>query len=249
MLGILLIIGESFRLGEQGTRLRGETLSYNAQIDACKSHINLIKSFPNIKWRIIIFTYTTQFDNVLKQIYSPYYSEFLDYPIGYDHLFEKSKKFIIKQKIKYDFLFVSRIDLLYTSLFIKTFNPTWKTIRYPFICWKQHSICKKYYPRVSDTMVFIPKKYNLSLITLNHNSWAELCTRGFVYSDIDVMINTYHDSDSSKDYNPLYIIVNRKKTEIWDSPNYVFDKKEQFMQTHKLFLAFGPTQYIISPYW
>jgi hypothetical protein len=249
MSAILLLIGESFRTGEQGTRLRGEYNSVESQIEACKSHINFIHSFPQINWKIIIFTYTTSYDKKLKKIYSPYYSRFLEYPIGYNNLFEMSKTYITESKLKYDFLFVSRIDLIFTPLFTKTFNPRWNTIRYPFICWKKDSISKKYYPRVSDTMIFIPKKYNLSLITLNHDSWYELCVKGFAYSDIDVMINTYHDSDSSKDYNPLYTIVNRNKTTNWCSPGERFDKKKQFMESHKLFLAFGPSQYIISPYW
>jgi hypothetical protein len=249
MSGILLLIGEPFRLGEQGTRNRGDPSSYKYQIDACRSHLQFINSFSNIKWKIILFTYTTQYDTVLKNIYSPFHSKFLEYTIGYDNLFGISKMYISQSKLKYDFIFVSRIDLKFTHLFIQKFNPNWRTIHYPFICWKRDSICKQYYPRVSDTMIFIPKKYNLSSITLNHDSWAELCNRGFAYSDIDVMINTYHDSDSSKDYNPLYIIVNRNKTDVWDSPNQIFNKKEQFTQSHKLFLAFGPTQYIISPYW
>jgi len=78
-------------------------------------------------------------------------------------------------------------------------------------------------------MVYIPKNYHLDLITLNHDSWEELCKKGFKYSDIDVMINTYHDSDSSKDFNPLYTIVNRNKTNKWYSPNEIFDKKKQFI--------------------
>ena len=44
------------------------------------------------------------------------------------------------------------------------------------------------------------------------------------YKDIDTMIHTYHDSDSFKDYNPLYYIVNRQQTDIDHSKGYIFDK-------------------------
>ncbi len=245
--GILLLIGESFRTGEQGTRIRGQSSSYDQQIDACKSHLEFMNQFSNIKWKTIVFTYKTKYDDDLRKIYSPHHAVFLDHPIGYNPLFELSKKYV--KDLKYNFILVSRIDLKFKPEFSNVFNPRWRTIHYPCICWKRGHISRKIYPRVVDTMVFIPKRYNLSLITLSHDSWADLCERGFTYSDIDVMIPTYHDSDSSKDYNPLYTIVNRHVTNDWDTPNELFDKKKQFMEYHKRFLAVGPTQYIISPYW
>lgn len=249
MRGIFLIIGESFRTGEQGTRIRGDTCSYKEQMKAINSHIQFMSQFPTVKWIPIIFSYTTKYDKEICKLYHPVFSSFMEYPIGYDELFNTAKEYIITNNIHYDFIFVSRIDLEFKPTFTKIFNPDWKTIRFPFICWKKDSITQDGYPRVSDTMVFIPNHYNLYVITLNHNSWSELCRQCFVYSDIDVMINTYHDSDSSKDKNPLYTIVNRSKTYKWNSPNDVFDKRNHFMQTHKLFLAVGSTPYIISPYW
>ena len=44
------------------------------------------------------------------------------------------------------------------------------------------------------------------------------------YDDLDTMINTYHDSDSSKDYNPLYYIVNRPENIIWHREGHIFNK-------------------------
>jgi hypothetical protein len=38
------------------------------------------------------------------------------------------------------------------------------------------------------------------------------------------MINTYHDSDSEKDFNPLYYIVNRAQSTVWHSEGLLFDK-------------------------
>ena len=208
-----------------------------------------MNKFSNIKWIPIVITYTTSYDSLLKEIYSPLYSIFFKHVIGYNELFEIAKKTIIQNNLSYDFILTLRIDLLLKQEFMNRFNPNWSTIRYPFICWTKDSHTKNNYPRISDTMVFIPKKYFISSISLNHESWEELCQRGFGYSDIDVMIETYHDSDSSKDYNPLYTIVNRNKNDTWHSPNQRFDKKQQFMQSHKLFLVVGPNQHIISPYW
>ena len=44
------------------------------------------------------------------------------------------------------------------------------------------------------------------------------------YEDLGTIINTYHDSDSSKDYNPLYYIVNRPENIIWHSEGDIFNK-------------------------
>ena len=46
------------------------------------------------------------------------------------------------------------------------------------------------------------------------------------------MINTFHDSDSQKDFNPLYYIVNRPQNTVWHDNEYIFDKSI-FTQTLK----------------
>ena len=86
----------------------------------------------------------------------------------------------------------------------------WDTIRFISICW---GICDRCgdHPRVNDMMMYIPCKYfnRLDQIELSHESWAHLIDKGFTYEDLDMMCDTYHDSDSAKDYNPYYSIVNR----------------------------------------
>ena len=58
-----------------------------------------------------------------------------------------------------------------------------------------------------------------------HDTWCDLInTTDLTYNDLDTMINTYHDSDSFKDYNPLYYIVNRPESKIWHSKGHIFNK-------------------------
>lgn len=38
------------------------------------------------------------------------------------------------------------------------------------------------------------------------------------------MINTFHDSNSAKDWNPLYYIVNREESSIFHTKDEIFDK-------------------------
>ena len=42
---------------------------------------------------------------------------------------------------------------------------------------------------------------------------------------MDTLLDTYHDSDSGKDWNPLYFIVNRRRKKIWKSTTWKFNKK------------------------
>ena len=73
MNGLILFIGESFRIGGQGTRNRGRTVSHDAQILACNSHISfidhIIQKFNLNSVSVFISSYTTQYDNHLIDIY------------------------------------------------------------------------------------------------------------------------------------------------------------------------------------
>ena len=78
-------------------------------------------------------------------------------------------------------------------------------------------------------MMFIPKKYFnfIKKFELHHESWHDLIVyHKLSYEDLDMMLNTYHDSDSAKDFNPIYYIVNRnvnnthRTKEIFDKYNF-----------------------------
>jgi len=232
MEGLIIIIGESFRLGGQGTRLRGVPEAYNEQINACNSHIKFLENLKykfNCNSSVYISTYDTKYNNNLLDIYKKYLvgHKIYNNTIGLTSLFNNS---IIDNKNnlnKYNFVFYFRIDLFLKNNFFNIFNPTWNTIRFPTICWI-YSNTFKGKPRVNDMMLFIPNKFfnNLDNMQICHESW-------YIFShdlkindnDMDVMINTYHDSDSEKDFNPLYYIVNRPENNVWHSKNEIFVKQ------------------------
>jgi hypothetical protein len=66
-------------------------------------------------------------------------------------------------------------------------------------------------PRVSDIIIHIPNKYFSKVFgePIVHDMWYNLTKKGLSKKDMNIMLNKYHDSDSAKDYNPLYYIVNR----------------------------------------
>jgi hypothetical protein len=231
MNGLILLLGESFRLGGQGTRYRGSTESYSEQIAACdqqKSFIqHIIKEYNLRSISVFIATYTTQFDNEILSKYSDYLIGHHLYPevSGLNNLFRKSIQ-EVENLEKYDFVFYIRIDLFLKKGLFDVFDPTINMILFPTICWKRDSKVGND-PRVNDTLLFIPKKYYsyIPTIEIGHDTWHTLMKRTDLdYKDLDTMIDTYHDSDSAKDYNPLYYIVNRPENKTHHSQGDVFNK-------------------------
>ena len=86
------------------------------------------------------------------------------------------------------------------------------------------------HPRVNDMIIFFPKKYygyvqHLYYNPTGHVQWAYFCDyTDLTYDCLDTMINTYHDSDSAKDFNPLYYVVNRPETMTHHTKGNVFNK-------------------------
>lgn len=235
MNGIILFIGESFRSGCQGTRNRGNIEAYDEQIKASTSHIcfikHIIEKYKLNSISVTISSYHTQFNEDLISVYKDYLvqTDLYDDVIGFDTLFHKSIDKI--QNIEsYDFVFYIRIDIYLKQHFLDVFDPTINNILFPTICWYwdcrvNHS--PKNNPRVNDTMMFIPKKYYkyIESIVVGHETWHHLIVNtDITCEDMDTVIHTYHDSDSHKDWNPLYYIVNRTETTTFHSEGHTFDK-------------------------
>jgi len=233
MKGLFLFIGESFRYGSQKTQIRGTKESYDEQIKACKSHIkfieNLEQKYNLEKSDAIIGSYTTNYDAELIAIYDKYLvgSTFQQTLIGLTNIFHNTL-LNTKNLNDYDFIFYIRIDLFLKDYLLKVMDITKNKILFPSICWSKKCIIKNY-PRVNDMMMFIPKKYYVFIKDINiyHNCWYNLIHSSTIKNeDLDVILNTLHDSDSEKDNNPIYYIVNRPESKVWHSPNQIFDKKK-----------------------
>jgi len=233
MKGLFIFIGESFRLGNQGTRKRGVPESYEEQINASESHIKFIEHISkkyNLKSASVgVATYNTCYNDDLIFIYKKYLLEssklFYDELLGLTKLFKNAINSVNAIET-YDFIFYIRIDIYLKPHFFDVFNPTINMILFPSICWKKDCRIVRN-PKVNDMMLFIPKKYfkYLSFINIGHKLWQRLSVDAkLTNEDLDMMINTYHDSDSFKDFNPIYYIVNRPQSNIHHSPGHIFDK-------------------------
>ena len=222
MTGLLLLLGESFRSGSQGSRIRGRADSVPGQMAAAESHLRLAQK---CKMDIFIGTYNTPYNQMLIDLYQPTGQEFLDTPIGLTQFFHHCLKKI--QITKYEYIFFVRIDLCFKPWFYDIFSPQ-STITYPSICWFRHSVTSRGHPRVNDTMLFIPQKYFglLRFIEISHDSWQKLMLETqLTPDDIDTFLKSYHDSDSQKDFNPIYFIVNRPQSRRFHSYRRLFVKQ------------------------
>jgi len=69
-------------------------------------------------------------------------------------------------------------------------------------------------------MLYVPSQYYEAFhdnkVHLHHDCYEEYPT----YMPVGFMVATYHDSDSEKDWNPIYKIVNRPETTTWASEGY-----------------------------
>lgn len=227
---LLILIGESFRSGGQGSRTKGYPDSFNEQHLCFKTHEKFIDKLEE-KFDVFlkIFTYNTQYNQNIIEWYSKYNSEitFFENVIGYDNLFQESIS-TVKKDEEYEFIFIFRIDLIFKYNFFENI-PNDKIV-FSSVCWIKsflpptdlHHKTSLNRHRVADLMIFIPKKFinNLLLnqIKLCHESCDFMTNE--LYSNVGFILNTYHDSDSYKDKNPLYRIANRPESPIWYSEGY-----------------------------
>ena len=169
---LLLLVGSCFRDGGQDSKLVDTDRSYLAQKNAFESHNLLIKYLnnDNIDVDIIINTYKTKYENDLKNWYSHSLKQILinDQLIGLENLVNNAlNKFNECYSYNvydyYDGILILRLDLFLKNEFFINFDPYSEKILFPFISWK-HSFKVNNCPRVSDTLMFIPKKYLFLMI-------------------------------------------------------------------------------------
>jgi hypothetical protein len=224
--GLICIIGESFRLGGQGTRVRDVDEAYEPQKSASMSVVEFadhIKAAHGVDCDMVVSSYSTRWEGDLKEWYGHRLigSTFRESLVGLERLVSEAKNIV--DFSTYDFILVLRIDLLLKPFFKTVFNPHWDSVMYPSVCWLGwHEVWGQ--PRASDMMVHVPKRLVSAPFHMSHEACFHYAKEGFG-SDFGFMLDTLHDSDSAKDYNPLYRIVGRPASERWHSVGYKMDAR------------------------
>jgi hypothetical protein len=99
-------------------------------------------------------------------------------------------------------------------------------------------------------MLFVPQKYFSYLPTIytsqdTHAQWEYLLEHSsLTVYDLDTMLPTFHDSDSNKDKNPIYRIVNREESTVHHNPGEIFNKHNRIWYILGIILALGVVLYL-----
>lgn len=231
MKGLFVLIGESFRSGGQYSRVRGIPSSFSEQKKACYSHTNLFNNLKamDIECHVFINTYSTPYTSEMLEWYRPWLQQanVQDHCIGYHELYVQSLDILGARIYQYDFVHFIRIDLYLKPYFISRFSAS-DRLRFSSICFLMngYSKCSDGLPRAADMLAYVPKclfwLLDRRVALLDHCAWPHVRNAGVRDKDIDLYVHTYHDSDSQKDWNPLYYVVNRPQSTVWHSKGYEF---------------------------
>jgi hypothetical protein len=236
----IILFGESFRTGSQGSRAKGRPDAVAEQLDAARSHqefIDYLTSQHNVQCGIYIHTYSTPYDDFLlacyKQVTAKRFLTTEGTTSGMSSHVDGTMRLIDEQLAMYDFCLFIRIDLHLKSYFTKRFNLQQFCTRltFPSICFlknNSHVVSGTNYPRVNHIIVGVPRMLykllqpHITPILFEHVAFAHLSPM-LPTNCIEFMVSTYHDSDSEKDWNPLYDIVNRPRKPVWHSVGFVYN--------------------------
>jgi hypothetical protein len=231
MKGAIIIRGEYFREGGQGTRIKYTPLSVEEQILALESHAKLFEKITDQggDFDIFILTHDMPEDllNLIKEKYSRFASNIKNITFsgngqGHEALAPIIREHHREQKYKYVFMF--RPDQIFKELFLKIFSIYDEKIKLSSVCFKlrgfRHHLLDNDLPRVSDTMFFYPtsfvERFIEEFIEMHHfHNYFDILP--ISVDDVEFYVNTFHDSDSAKDFNPLYRMAGRPECTKWHS--------------------------------
>lgn len=226
---LLVLAGEPFRHGQHG-RERDTPESFEPQKKASLSHMKFVhhvrESF-GIDCDVVLASYATKYK---KDILGWYGDKVVAHSfraelVGLEPLIRDALSHV--NLADYECALLTRVDIEFKPHLSSVFDPKSDKLKFPSLCWKHMAYLTAgpddWVPRVSDTMVYVPKKllrFVGKKFHLNHNAWLQYKNDGVPKEDMGFFLDTFHDSDSAKDYNPLFRMASRKDSPKWYSPNF-----------------------------
>jgi hypothetical protein len=222
----VVIRGDSFRLGNQGNQNCGNPASINDQLAAAQSHVKLCNYLCKIGYEphIYLTTVATHFTNKLLEIYKPFlnHKNILTQPLPSQGGAIHTAVNAVDPK-KYDCIMIVRVDIELYDKFIESVTID-DCITFVSVCWYKCRKTPKSNPRINDTFYQFPRKQFgiLELVQKSPHIYGHNFLDYVTYSTSNIRFMTpyYYDSDSFKDYNPYYRIVNREVSSIIHSGSY-----------------------------
>jgi len=217
---LLVVSGESFRNGGQGTRGRSDSPdSVDRQKLASYSHlrvINFLKAKFDIDTDIFINTYkfTPECDELLLKIYGPkvIYTNFRTTPSSScEDFMGQTNRFVSELDLSpYEFILFIRIDLYIKEYFLSKFKKIDNKIRYGLLDYGTLGIL--------HDIVYMPKCYfnliNVDMLSnfRNPHNGADYVSRVIGRQSIDHFINSYHSLSTNLNWNPIFTNVDRPES-------------------------------------
>ena len=143
----------------------------------------------------------------------------------------------------YRFAVYMRVDVLLRPFFSVVFDPGWRQTRFSSIEWFDPPggwdrtavgsyVWNTTNPRIADMLMFVPRELftTVPLGGIAHEAWNNLLVRGVPRSAGDVMLRTYHDADTAKDWNPLYELANRPEYDVWHNAGFFWPEGGDFLK-------------------
>ncbi len=226
----LILRGLGFRQGGYGSRTHGSTDSYQEQIAACKSHVELCQKIEQQGYRVDIFldTYSTKYNTELLELYKPYITQyrFHQTPMPHQqHMIHDCVSLFNNSHALYDRFLLLRFDVLVKPEFIQAYDPSMDKVVFLCICWWKDRKTESGKPRINDTIHHIPQR----LFPILSIFGSVFCEHHFLHhipleygKDYDLLTKAYYDSNTEHDKNPYCRIVGRPESEIWHSPQKQF---------------------------
>ena len=224
----LLLRGESFRLGSQGTRCIGSPESVKEQIAASESHLKLCRTLKAAGFQVDIFfvTVDTAFSRQLYEIYRAFLKDTI---LLNEHL--PCQNDMIRMAVnmlpiqEYDSVILSRIDLIYRAPLITSVNPALGKVQFLAPTWYNNCVTPRGAPKMNDMFYIFPR---LAFDVLQKAQ--ELSAYGEDFLDViplhpgeyRCISELFFEPDSEKDTNPYYRIANRPESTVFHSSGKVY---------------------------
>lgn len=228
----VVLRGESFRFGRQDTRIRGIPEAVEDQMAACRSHLRICDRLKEmgVTPSLFLTTYTTPYDDKLLEVYAPYLVKHqILAEIGpIQHVNVKVSVGLVDDLSAFDYVIILRVDMCFKDEFFDIFRLDENRILFISVCWYKACRTPRGLPRVVDTYYCFPKNMFPYLLAAQQNSriYGHECVEyfGLQPPQYDFLTYIFLDSDSFKDKNPYYRIVNRGESKIFNSPGKLFPR-------------------------
>jgi len=240
---LLIIRGEGFRSGGRFSRKNGTEESYEAQEDACRTHMDLVRKIESKGYTvdILLNTYHTKYDDKLREFYGKNLRHANFHKKKFDSQYQMMKNCVESYEglhTQYDAIIITRLDMHLKQQLIDEYDPSVNTVRFlHFIC-SDFLISASGHLMINEAFLHFPHRFfdKLKAITQVPNAEKEFAEHFHEFlrwiplkygKEYSLFTETLHSADPSNGWNPYYTFVGRESVDTWkDKGKKITDVQE-----------------------